>query len=392
MAETRGAGGIGARLVRPLVRRFLTSGRIPLPSMLMIEVSSLCNLRCFMCAKTLGYKGTPPDRLIDMDVVERLAGVLPFLEYVDLSGVWGEALIKPERYLRILERLKRHGITVRTISNGTLVTREVASAMVRHGLDIFSISVDAANPETYRRIRSGGELDDVIAGIRFLREEKLRQGRSTPRIDFLVLGMRDTIGELPDVIRLAAAHGVSRVVLQEMVDFEEVRGQSLAYGYRELGKEWFGRALGVARELGVDLSLLPSDQFEEPCEAESHKEATGERRTAVLKDCLLPWTMAVVTTTGDVIPCCTMFASMGTLKEKSFEEIWNGERYRKLREELLSATPPPFCVVCAARGWRTCDPRIEARAARELLALPLRRAFRRNPVLRRVKPFLKRCL
>jgi hypothetical protein len=35
---------------------------------------------------------------------------------------------------------------------------------------------------------------------------------------------------------------------------------------------------------------------------------------------------------------------------------------------------------------------MEFRTARELAALPLRRAFRRNPVLMRVKPILKRLL
>ena len=360
--------------------------------MLQIEITSFCNLRCFMCAKTLGYHGTPPDRCIDMDIVDRLEGVFPSLDYVDLSGVWGEALIKPGLYLDILERLKRHRITVRTISNGTLITREVASEMVRHGLDIFSVSVDAARPETYRKIRIGAELENVLSGIGLLRAEKMRQEKSVPKIEFLVLGMRDTIEELPDIVRMAASSGASRVVLQEMVDFEEVKGQSLACGYRELGRDWFGRALRVSRELGVELSLLPADQFEEPSEAERHKEATGTRRMELFKDCVLPWTMAVVTTTGDVIPCCTMFASMGNLREESFQDIWNGERYRALRRGLLSAAPPPSCVVCAARGWRGPDPRVELQAARDLLSSALRRLFQNSSVLRRAKPMLKKLL
>lgn len=392
MTEARGGKGIAGRLLRPAARRFLASGRLPLPSMLMLEISSLCNLRCFMCAKTLGYIGTPPDRLIDMEIVERLAPLLPFLDYVDLSGVWGEALIKPELYLRILAMLKRHGIVVRTISNGTLITRTVASEMVRLGLDILSLSIDAARPETYGRIRAGAELDDVLSGLRFLREEKERQGRAAPRIDFLVLGMRDTIGELPDVVRLAAAHGASRVVLQEMIDFKEVRGQSLAWGHREMGRRWYDQAALVARETGVELSLLPPDQFDPPAAAEEHKEARGERRAAPLKCCFLPWEMAVVTTVGDVIPCCTMFSSMGNLREKGFEEIWRGEPFRALRRALLSDTPPRTCVICSARGWRENEAGPELREAGALLSVCGRRAFRRNPLLKRLKPVLKKFL
>lgn len=392
MAGARGEGGIGGRLLRPAARRLLSSRRVPLPPMLMIEISSLCNLRCFMCAKTLGRVGTAPDRLIDMEVVARLEEVFPHLDYVDLSGVWGEALIKPDLYLRILGMLKRHGVVVRTISNGTLITRETASEMVRLGLDILSISVDAARPETYRRVRGGAELGEVISGLRFLREEKARQGRPGPRIDFLVLGMRDTIEELPDVVRLAAAHGASRVVLQEMVDFEEVKGQSLAWGHRELGKAWYEKAAAAARGTGVELSLLPPDQFEPPCLAEGHKEAKDGRRSAPLKNCFLPWEMAVVTTGGEVIPCCAMFTSMGNVRETGFADVWRGEAYRGLRRALLEGRPPQTCVICSARGWREDAAGPEIRAARALLSLSARRAFRRNPLLRRLKPVVKRFL
>ncbi|MEI6632897.1 MAG: radical SAM protein [Chlamydiota bacterium] len=387
-----GRTGIGARVMRPLVRRFLESGRVPLPSMLMLEISSLCNLRCVMCAKTVGRVGTAPDRLMDWELFRKIEPLFPLLDYVDLSGVWGEAFIRPDLYLRMLAALKAHGITVRTISNGVLITADVAREIVRLGLDILTISLDAARPETYRRIRVGGEIGEIVSALTHIRGEKGARRTAAPRVEFMVLGMKDTIGELPEVVRMAGALGVSRVGLQEMVEFEGGEGQSLAWRHREIGRSWYEKARAVAGEVGVELSLIPPDQFEPPQAQESYKEADGARRAAVIKDCFFPWKMAVVTTGGDVIPCCAMFTSMGNLNEKSFEEIWRGKSYRDLRRSLLSEKPPPTCIICSARGWRTKDAGMELREARGLAALPLRRAFRRNPVLKRVKPFLKKFL
>ena len=383
---------MGARAMGPLVRRYLRSGSVPLPSMLMLEISSLCNLRCPMCAKTVGLVGTAPDRLMSWEVFKRVEPLFPLIDYVDLSGVWGEAFIKPDLYLRMLAALKAHGVTVRTISNGTLITPEVAAEIVRLGLDILTISLDAARPETYRRVRAGGELADVLSALAAIGEEKRRRRAAAPQVEFMVLGMKDTISELPEVVRLAGALGVSRVGLQEMNEFEGGEGQSLAWRHRELGKAWYEKARAVAREAGVELSLVPADQFEPPHAQQAYKEALGERRSAVVKDCCLPWRMAVVTTGGDIIPCCAMFTPMGNLNRQGFGEIWRGRPYRELRRALLSEKPLHPCLICSARGWRAKDPGIDYRMARELAALPLRRVFRRNPVLKRLKPFLKKFL
>lgn len=372
-----------------LVRAYLLSRFIPLPSMLQLEISSLCNLRCRMCAKTLGYQGTAPDRVMERETFERIEALLPFLDYVDLSGVWGEAFIVPSLYLEILAKLKSHGIFVRTISNGTLITPEIARRIVGEGLDILSLSVDAARPETYRKIRGGGELEQLLGAVRSIAAEKKRQGKSGPKIEFLVIGMRDTIEELPSVVGMAGSLGVSRVVLQEMAEFESTKGQSVAWHYRQLGKRVAAEAKAIADEVGVEFSLQPCDQFDEPAEKEDFKETRGPRRRRLLKDCFLPWKMAVLTTGGEVIPCCAMFSPMGNVRERSFEDIWRGEKFLRLRRGLLSEDPPPVCVNCQARGWRENDAAMEMREAKALFAFSARTTFRRNPVLKRLKPLFK---
>ena len=61
---------------------------------------------------------------------------------------------------------KEKGITeVGMISNGSLITEEVARGMIEAGLDAINISVDAAGKEVFERTRVGLNYDKVIANI-----------------------------------------------------------------------------------------------------------------------------------------------------------------------------------------------------------------------------------
>lgn len=371
-----------------LLDRYFSSRFVPFPSMLTVEITSYCNLRCVMCPKTAGFVNTPPDRMMDWETFEKLESVLPYVSVVDLSGLWGEAFIRPGLYLRMLRRLKEHGIHVRTISNGNLITPDLARDLTRLGLDILTISVDAARPETYRKIRPGGELERVLEGVRHVQDEKGKQGRPKPEIEFMFLGMVDNIAEFPDFVRTAEGLGVTKIGLQAMGEFDAVRGKSLAWGNRELGRMWYEKAKPVAEALGVEIALIPPDQFEPPLEKETHKEAEGGRRSALRKDCFQPWDRAIVATNGDVLPCCASPKPMGNLSERSFEEIWRSTPYRKLRRGLRSTEPPKMCVTCTGLGWSEKNLKKDLRLALSLLSISTRRTARRVPFLRRLKALL----
>jgi sulfatase maturation enzyme AslB (radical SAM superfamily) len=71
--------------------------------------------------------------------------------------------------------------------------------------------------------------------------------------------------------------------------------------------------------------------------------------------CILPWVQAHFHMNGEVSPCCRTdkARSFGSLEEKTFEEIWNGERFRDVRARLLSGEAAPECRACyddEARG------------------------------------------
>jgi MoaA/NifB/PqqE/SkfB family radical SAM enzyme len=370
-----------------MLTRYLTGPRIPLPRILTIEVTSRCNLRCVMCPKTAGVVNTPADRVISRDVVERIEPLLHAADGVDLSGLWGEAFLYPGIYLDILRRLKRRHIGVHTVSNGTLITDRLAAELVALGLDRLEISLDAARPDTYRRIRRGGELGRAIEGVRAVVRRKEEAGSRFPAMKLLFLGMTDTIGELPEFVRLAASLRVPAVVLQALGEYDAVRGKSAAARCPGAGLRHLEAAREEGRRLGVAVELFPPDQFRE-APAAPPPPAQAARRA--VKDCFFPWDRAVIATTGEVFPCCSSPAPFGSLMEQPFEEIWRGDGYRRLRAALLRGDLPPMCRACTGQAWtvrRRGDP---LRAAVRLERGRLRQRLRRSPTLRKIRDSFKR--
>lgn len=371
-----------------MIENYLTSRFIPLPHVLTIEITSFCNLRCVMCPRTAGFVNTPPNRLISMEVIERLEPVLAAVDGADVSGLWGEAFLHSGLYLEILRRLKSRHIGVRTVSNGTLISDELAGELVALGLDSLEISVDAARPETYRRVRCGGDLEQVIEGIRAVNRHKEARGRNSPVIKLLFLGMDDTIEELPEFVRMAHSLRVRVVVLQAMGEYEQVKGKSVALHHRALGRRLLGEAQRVARNLGVTVELFPPGHLDEG--ARSGPEA-GAGAAAVLRtrDCFFPWDRAVITAGGDVLPCCASPEAFGNLGRDSFEEIWYGETYRKLRRSLLSGSLPPMCLTCTGQAWRGVSRSDGPAAALRLERIRLRQRLRRSGALRKIRDALR---
>jgi radical SAM protein with 4Fe4S-binding SPASM domain len=62
--------------------------------------------------------------------------------------------------------------------------------------------------------------------------------------------------------------------------------------------------------------------------------------------CQVPWNTAVTLGNGDVMGCCVPGTKVGSLRDGSLEEIWNGEAMRQFRQRVNSETPPDACGVC----------------------------------------------
>jgi len=115
----------------------------------------------------------PRDQILSCEEVNRVASILASMgvEKIRLTG--GEPLVRPgiEEIVNGLARTP--GVqSVSMTTNGTLLA-EKAWTLKRAGLKSVTISLHSLKRERFSRITGGGEIEDVLAGMRAAKESGL---------------------------------------------------------------------------------------------------------------------------------------------------------------------------------------------------------------------------
>ena len=76
-------------------------------------------------------------------------------------------------------------------------------------------------PKSYRAIRGKNYFNRILKNVRAFRELQEREGHRKPRVSAWLTGMRETIEQLPEFVRVAADTGVKEVYLQRLVFFND---------------------------------------------------------------------------------------------------------------------------------------------------------------------------
>jgi radical SAM protein with 4Fe4S-binding SPASM domain len=326
----------------PLVER--------LPSSIYLEVTNRCDSRCRTCVRT--FRTVEPPRDVTLEDARRIAAQFPVLDRVVLHGI-GEPLLNRDIF-EIVRYFKSRGATVLFNSDAISLTRVLAERLIASGLDELRVSMDAAAPATYEKLRGVDQFDRVVANVARLIEIQHATRQETPRVSLWFTANMANVDELPDFVRLAARLGVSEVHVQRLV-FNELglatRDNSLhgALCAREERLVEEAHAVAVAAAVRLSASGLTT-----PLESLRGTGADARPWAA----CERPWTLTYITANGNVLPCCISpwvardypALVLGNAFERPIAEIWNGERYQRFRREFESDTPPDACRGCG-RWW-----------------------------------------
>src|SRR3984957_8131716 len=317
------------------------------PVCLYLEMTNRCNLLCTTCPRTYAELEPPAD--MSWELFTSIVDQIPRLNRAVLHGVGEPMLVK--NLPRMVRYLKDRGTYVLFNTNGTVLNERNGRALIAAGLDELLVSFDAANPESYRAIRGKNYFNRILKNVRAFRELQEREGHNKPRVSAWLTGLRETIEELPDFVRVAAETGVKEVYLQRLVFFNENAigkarpDQAL---YEQLSREeasHIDRAAVIAASLGVTFSA--SGAASEP--GMSLKRNDNGSPWSL---CRRPWTVMYFTANGRALPCCIAPFSqrgyenytLGDATQQTLREIWTGPAYGDFRKALCSNTPPDACA------------------------------------------------
>jgi MoaA/NifB/PqqE/SkfB family radical SAM enzyme len=325
------------------------------PVCLYLETTNRCNLLCTTCPRT--YEQLEPEADMPWELFTSIIDQYPNIARVVLHGIGEPMLVKD-----IAERvayLKARKIYVLFNTNGTVLNETNGRALIEAGLDELRVSLDAAEPDIYQMVRGKDFFSKIVANVRTFTRLQRKLSAPKPVVSLWLTGLRETVDQLPNFVRLALSVGVREVYLQRLVFFDSPQSdKSLARAESALFEHTTEReaalireAESVAAELGV---LFSASGAVDPGESIRRKETDNPHPWSL---CRRPWSLMYITANGRVLPCCIAPFSMkgygaftlGDATQSTLREIWNGPEYQRFRSGLLTSAPPPACANCGLR-------------------------------------------
>ncbi|MDP3902167.1 MAG: radical SAM/SPASM domain-containing protein [bacterium] len=264
-----------------------------------IEPSNVCNSRCVMCP----YPNmTRPKIVMTMELFKKIVNdcVQNGIGKFNLN-FYNEPFLDPMIFERI-KYLKSKNVRTQLFSNGSVLDDEKIDKIIESGLNDIRFSVDGAKKETYEKIRKGLSFEQTTANILKLIERKKELKSQSPCV---------------------------AVVFVRSMDNEKEQ--------EEFKKFWHGKADKVI--ISFDDNRNNTSNF------------FTKNRFGATYPCLRLWTEVVVMSDGKVALCCIDFDGsvvVGDFKNQNLQEIWNEERYNKIRNKHLKykADEIPLCKKC----------------------------------------------
>lgn len=313
--------------IRSVIRQPIVAPNFP--RHLQIEIITRCNLECIMCPRTVALESAQSSaqkkawqRQMNLENFRRIIDGIPKIQTLSLHGI-GEPLMHPHIF-EMVQIASSAGIAVRFTTNATLLNSAKSERLLKAGLYRIIFSLDGATPETYETIRVGAKFDSVIENIQRFMSRRKDLNQNNPIVDINMVVTRQNYFEADKMIELCSELGVDGLILSPMQPPEKEFENNCCD--TETWDALAKRARERAGRSGIKLYLRGGMR--------GNKKPIAKKQT---HKCLHPWTTAVVTMDGDVMPCCNIHSkafSMGNVFSQNFAELWNDTCYKNFRSEL----------------------------------------------------------
>jgi MoaA/NifB/PqqE/SkfB family radical SAM enzyme len=321
------------------------------PVCLYLETTNRCNLLCTTCPRT--YADLEPKADMSWELFQRIVDQVPNIARVVLHGVGEPMLVK--ELPRMVRYLKARSAYVLFNTNGTVLTAKRGRELCDTGLDELRVSLDAADATTFRIVRGKDYFNRIVRNVRAFRDLQRREGLTRPRVSLWLTGLKETIAQLSQFVRIAHDIGVGEVYLQRLVYFDEDAiglarpDQALFERLTHEEQGHLDAATRLARSLGITFNASGAT---EPGQSLARN---AEKTPWSL--CRRPWTVMYFTANGRALPCCIAPFSqhgyenytLGDATQATLRAIWNGPAYQAFRAALHSDAPPRCCASCGLR-------------------------------------------
>lgn len=295
------------------------------PLSVYLNVTNECNLRCIYCSAD---SGTPYDNELSLEEIYGVIDSLREAKVFHVTVTGGEPFVRKDIF-SILERLVQSKLKVGLISNGTIITDEIAQRLVSLNIHEVRVSLDATSAEANDVARGHAAFTRAYRGVKILLNHGIRptilvtvNKFNYDQVETIVEDLKK-LDVLAVAFNLLSANGrgvctypvlnLSPEQLDEFADLIRVVKAEHKGFVKEDVLHWFAlpkRLDDYMRKQGDGVSQLQLKML--PCGAAK--------------------TQCAIMANGWVVPC-NKFTSYhcGNVRDDSFLNIWNGLQMGKLR-------------------------------------------------------------
>ncbi len=293
----------------------------PMP-ILYLDVTARCNSRCLTCGfRDSSGNGKELDARAWIEVLKQARELGTSI--VSFGG--GEPFMR-EDFLDLLEAAAGTRAALHLNTNGTMLSEDRVRALDSIGVSAVTVSLDADDVETYRKLRGIDAFDQVTGGIRSLKEK-------APKIHVIVetTVTRENVKRLEKIAGLAKKLGADQVKFTPAVTNLQHAGLDRdAAGGLFLGPE--DRATveeainSLLRVLGGSAFLGNSARF---------LKSFGDFVSGVRPRhrCFAGTLFGNVDPLGAFFPCYDVTGDFNVTR-RSLAEMWNDHGFDALRDEV----------------------------------------------------------
>ena len=215
----------------------------------------------------------------------------------------GEPLLNKD-LPQMIREAHEAGLYTIVSTNSQAMTPQLAEALVQSGLNRIIISMDGLTQESYGAYRIGGSLEKTKDALQYLRKSKIKNQKSKILIELQVLRLKSNEHEWRAFKQQYKLFGADRLVFKTAQLYDYQNGHP----------------------------LMP----------------TNPKYSRYSKGCFRVWSGAVITTNGDVLPCCydkSHAYAYGNIMEKPLRELFTNDKALAFRQAAFRQTPQ-ICQEC----------------------------------------------
>lgn len=305
------------------------------------DLSAGCNARCIMCSV---HQDVPVPVVVSDEFIEAIGRLASHVGAFRI-GCSSESLLHP-RAIEVFNMLRERGAQVQILTNGKRLN-DLADELYNAQVETVRISLDSLDPEVLHTKR-GVSLPTLLQGLEKINSLKKNRGSKFPKIGLAVTAMRDTIDELPTMVKFCRDNGIALLDYGYLFVWRLdpwLLSQSPFFAQKD-ANSMLARAEAIARKNGIHFHpkyfgrkdlVYTGDTNTQPHFADVNYSFTS------FEDCTVHKRDAWITASGDVVLCNRV--KVGNVLEQEWEEIVSCSKAKSVAA-MQGDEKKQFCIKC----------------------------------------------